>query len=58
MKKKPRAARLNLRLEKDLHAWIVRAARMARASSASDYARRILFDAYDKRNSDKKRAAK
>ena len=49
MKKKPRAARLNLRLEKDLHAWIVRAAKKARASSASDYARRILFDAFDNR---------
>jgi uncharacterized protein (DUF1778 family) len=53
---KPKTERLNLRLEKELHAWIVKAARLARAPSASDYARRILFREFDKRHSEKKRS--
>ena len=46
----PKTERLNLRLERPLKHWIVKAARLSRAPSATEYARRILRRAYDERN--------
>ena len=50
--------RLNLRLEKPLKQWIVKAAILSNSPSATEFARRILRRAYDARNKgDNKRGA-
>lgn len=51
----PKTERLNLRLERQLKQWIVKAARLSKAPSATEYARRILRAAYDTRHTDNKR---